>query len=244
MSMMVSPHRFAAAGGDPSFASVVMLLNMVGANNSTTFTDQSPAGHGNASVNGGAKISTAQTPFVGGGSLALGGASDWLTFPDSADWCLAPTATDAYTIEVWVRWGAIAANKVILSQYDGAGFPWGLRSDGTGSDLLFFTTHDGSTFAGAGTSGLGMVTNTWYFIAADKSAAGKIRLYVNGVMVASATPANSAVQNGTQSLGIGATWVGAGPTNGHLGPLRITKGLARYASDSGHAVPTAAFPTS
>ena len=34
--------------------------------------------------------------------------------------------------------------------------------------------------------------DVWYHFAVDKDASGKIRLYVNGVMVGSSTPLNSA----------------------------------------------------
>jgi hypothetical protein len=63
-------------------------------------------------------------------------------------------------------------------------------------------------------------------------------------MVASNTFTQT-MQNGTGVMGIGRV-----PTfttfdlNGWLDEIRITKGVARYASDSGYTVPTAAFPRS
>jgi hypothetical protein len=71
-----------------------------------------------------------------------------------------------------------------------------------------------------------------------------MRLYKDGVMLASATPPNSAIFNSPQVLGIGATSAGGGALDGWIDELRITKGVARYASDSGYTVPTAAFPRS
>jgi hypothetical protein len=64
-------------------------------------------------------------------------------------------------------------------------------------------------------------------------------------MRASSTPANSAIADDTQGLGIGAQ--NAGGTvdmNGWLDEVRITKGVARYATDTSFSVPTAAFPRS
>lgn len=88
-----------------------------------------------------------------------------------------------------------------------------------------------------------MTTGVWYHVAADKDATGKIRLYVDGVMLGSATPANSAIFNSTAGLGIGAQGAnGNVDMAGWLDEVRITKGVARYASDSGFTVPTAAYP--
>ena len=62
-------------------------------------------------------------------------------------------------------------------------------------------------------------------------------------MKGSGTPANSAMFNFNTPLTIG----GRATTqylNGWIDEVRITKGVARYASDSGYTVPTAAFPRS
>jgi hypothetical protein len=96
------------------------------------------------------------------------------------------------------------------------------------------------------TTGTAMITGTWYHIAVDKDGTGKIRLYINGVMRGSQTPANSVTFNSSRSLYIGtaALVTGDHSMDGWIDELRITKGIARYASDSGFTVPAAAFPRS
>jgi hypothetical protein len=86
--------------------------------------------------------------------------------------------------------------------------------------------------------------NVWYHVAVDKDAAGKIRIYVNGVMKGSATPANSAFHNSTAVMRVGRDSNTARWFNGWIDEVRVTKGVARYASDGGFSVPTAAFPHS
>ncbi|TIL80512.1 MAG: LamG domain-containing protein, partial [Mesorhizobium sp.] len=63
-------------------------------------------------------------------------------------------------------------------------------------------------------------------------------------MKGSATPANSNTFNAATVLAIGSTSAGARSFNGWIDELRITKGVARYASDGGFTPPTAAFPRS
>lgn len=69
-------------------------------------------------------------------------------------------------------------------------------------------------------------------------------MYLNGVIVASSTTHRTINPSGAV-LSIG----GDGNTtnfnfNGWIDEVRITKGVARYASDAGFTVPTAAFPRS
>jgi hypothetical protein len=84
-------------------------------------------------------------------------------------------------------------------------------------------------------------TGVWYFIAIDFDGT-KYRAYSNGVMIGSSTTLR-AIFNPGNKLGIGANSTNTGFwLDGWLDELRITKGVARYASDAGFAVPTAAFP--
>jgi hypothetical protein len=64
-------------------------------------------------------------------------------------------------------------------------------------------------------------------------------------MVGSATPVNSAIfyDSSVDQMCIAAIGaLGNNAMDGHLDELRVTKGVARYASDGGFAVPTAAYP--
>ncbi|TIT84704.1 MAG: LamG domain-containing protein, partial [Mesorhizobium sp.] len=86
-----------------------------------------------------------------------------------------------------------------------------------------------------------MSLDSWHAIAVDKDSSGKIRLYVDGSVFASATPADSTIFNSTGALEIGRALATA-VYDGWIDELRITKGVARYASDSGYTPATSAFP--
>jgi hypothetical protein len=67
-------------------------------------------------------------------------------------------------------------------------------------------------------------------------------MYVNGTTVSTSATTHT-IYNPSLAIGIGANSSGSGSfLAGYIDELRITKGVARYASDSGFAVPTAAFP--
>jgi hypothetical protein len=116
-------------------------------------------------------------------------------------------------------------------------------TSGTGADLEFRTGEGGSFTTVATTSGGGMVAGQWYHVCAEKDGTGKIRIYIDGVMKGSATPADSTSRNSSALFTIGGDAFNR-VLNGWLDEVRITKGVARYASDSGFTVPTAAFPRS
>src|SRR4029077_16912992 len=92
-----------------------------------------------------------------------------------------------------------------------------------------------------GSAGSVLTANIWYHIAVDKDAGGKIRLYRNGVMVASVTPTDSSMALINQNLHIGCV-SGNNGLNGYLDEIRITKGVCRYGADGGFVVPTRAYP--
>lgn len=231
-------------GGDPNFGSVVFLCSFDGTDGATTATEVKS--HALTFV-GNAQIDTAQSKF-GGASLLLDGTGDRVTAADSVDWRLAAANSDPYTIEAWVRFNTIGTNRKLITQDGGAGsLGWELRTDATtSSELNFFTSSNlTSITATTSTSGAGLTTGTWYHIAVDHDSSGKVRIFVDGVMKGSATPADSVIGNTTAVLAIGDFSLGTGPAhNGWIEEVRITKGASRYSSDTSFTPPTAAFPTS
>ncbi|MFC3322716.1 LamG domain-containing protein [Mesorhizobium cantuariense] len=170
----------------------------------------------------------------------MDGTGDRLKLADSLDWQLGSTNSSPWTIEVWVRWNVLDANnRGIIGQNASAGWFF------TGSSTIGELSFGSGNFTTIATSGAGMTTGVWYHVAVDHDSSGKIRLYVDGVMRGSATPANSALSNYAADLAIGAQGhAGQVDMNGHLDELRITKGVARCGSDSGFTAPTAAYPRS
>jgi hypothetical protein len=231
---------------DPSFSNVVLLMGFEGANGSTGapgFNDESPAANGTAGWISTPVIDTSQFKF---GTSSLHGVGGGLIYPAGPNWNLSSANSDQFTIEFWVRFNTISTSNILVAQYTVSGtFSWTVQT-ASATDINFGFSPDG-TFASqvvVGTTGASLTTGTWYFIAVDKDATGKIRVYVNGVMRGSATPASSAFFHSSVSLGIEITAGGGGPLDGWMDELRITKGVARYANDAGFTPPTARFPRS
>lgn len=242
-ALLRSVGRTAAGGGgatDPDFASVVLLSGFEGADASTTFTDESTIAR-TLTANGNAQIDTAQAKF-GSSSLLLDGTGDYVSAADSADWNF---GTAPFTMEAWVRKSDADTDWCVFSQWSASGAPdsaWALFA--TGGSLYFRFTNTGSTLDATGA--FAPSAGTWYHIAADRDAAHKFRLYVDGVMIGSYSPGGAtALSNSASALRIGSVEGFAQfDLAGWTDEARITKGVARYASDGGFPVPTAAFPRS
>lgn len=238
-----------ASGGvvatDPNFASVKLLLSGDGVSGSTTFTDESPAAHGNATVAGDAQVSTSLVKF-GTGSVRLDGLLDHLSYADSTDW---EFGSGAFTIETWALFDAanIEATNILMGQYSATGNQRGWRFYYNGAtatnNLVFIYSTNGTALVTPLVFAWTPTANVWYHVAVDRSG-NSWRLYIDGAMVASATDTGT-IFAPTSLLRIGADETSGLATNllkGNLDEIRITKGVARYASDLGYAVPTAAFP--
>jgi hypothetical protein len=233
-----------AAVIDPYFSSTVLLLGFEGSDGSTTITDESAAARGNATaVVNQAQIDTAQFKF-GASSLLLDGSGDRVDWADSDDWLF---GSGAFTVETWVRFNSLTGFQTIASQWNNVGTArsWMLDFPGSANNVLRFGYSEGlgdeHFIQGAWTPS----ANTWYHIVVDRSG-NVFRIYADGVMITSTTAAVT-LQNSTEGLRIGSLFISGANTNffnGWIDELRITKGVARYASDSGYAVPTAAFPRS
>jgi hypothetical protein len=221
---------------DPDYASVSVLLHGDGANNSTTFTDNSPnnftlTGAGNA------KISTAQSKF-GGASMLFDGNGDYIT-GTLAD-ANAFNLPNDFTVEAWIYLAAPSANlETIAGKWDTNGnfaFLFYVTSTsinfGSGSNGQFGATTTGST---------SLSSNTWYHVAASRFGSS-LRLFQDGALLTTATETRDCSSANTVSrLHVGINQDGLSlPFNGHIDELRITKGVARYTA--AFTAPTAPFP--
>jgi hypothetical protein len=203
-------------------SSVSLLLHMEGANNSTTFTDNSYSPKA-ATVTGNAKISTSTAKF-GSSSAYFDGNGDFLSYAYSSDFDL---SGGTYTIEGWVNPSSLASEMGVICKH---GF-------GIGADWMFYITNSTTVkFYTNGTAYTRTVptisTGTWYHFAVVRSAAtGLISIYWNGTLAGatiSATTTNTAA-----TLGIGADRPNNPQVyfNGYIDEVRITKGTARYTSN-------------
>ncbi len=221
---------------DPYASNVVLLMHFDGPNGSTTFTDQ--VGHP-VTAQGSADISTAQSKFGGASGYfdnPTGGS--YLTIPNSPEWDL--TNGDS-TVEMWIyplSWPT--STPVLLSQSPtGNDGQWSVIADTRVGSPSIWIGHNGGGSEIRSTGGLAL--NTWAHVAIERSS-GSTLIFVNGVLLASATvnPYTSTSNSlyiaagNTNTYGCTYCW------NGYIDELRITKGVARYTTN--FAPPTAAFP--
>ena len=234
---------------DPHIGDVVLLLHMDDEAGSTTFVDSSSFVNPVTTV-GGAQVSA--TEKFGSGSLLCDGSGDGLTISIATlgigGTALSATNTSPYTIECWAYFNAVDRVQVLVAIDSGAlGRFFRLWQDGD-DELKYRWEDTGGVWDPVNeliTSGLNLTVGVWYHIAADKDSTGKVRLYVNGVMVASDTPANSVIGMTGDPVAVGIQYLGSASFHGMIDEVRITRGVSRYGDlygDVSFSVPTAAFP--
>jgi hypothetical protein len=229
--------------GDPYWDSVVFLSGFEGG----SVVDESPLAQTVTTVGAGIALSAAQAKF---GTQSLNRSTNtrsYISVPDHANFI---SGTTPFTIEGWFRWPTVP-----LSGYCPLLAHWDYEAD-IGSWNFF---HYGS---GGGYLGLSVSTNgddveeweiyggvfapvadTWYYIAVDYDGTD-YRFYVDGVML-NKEAGTWSLSDITAPLVIGTIPTAGGLFSGNFvgfyDELRVTAGIARYASDSGFSAPVAAF---
>jgi hypothetical protein len=235
--------RIATATSDPNWGSVKLLMGFEGPNGSITtgFADESGAVHG--TMSGGntsfSSITTTQKVF---GSSCLRLAGNGCYFPYSGDWVL---GSGSFTLETFFRLTTVLGNTyALLANFGGTTgqLGWVLYIN-TAGELAWNASTTGADNLNDMTGTTVLTINTWHHACIDFDGS-KYRLYLDGVMEASfSTPRT--LYDPTMALGVGMNSIDSGLWfPGYLDEVRITKGVARYHSDSGFAVPTASFPRS
>lgn len=222
--------------GDPDFASVTLLMHFDGADGSTSFVDSSTHSR-EMSVLSGPTISDTQSKFGGTSGRFVGSGAVYM-----ADVPELQMGSDDFTVECWVY-------HTSLSGFQGYVGAHGIYGPGAGEFALYafgptvqvLTSADGVSWTSSTTSGPILVVDTWTHIAAVRHES-LMRLFVDGVQVASAAVSGPLVGTG-DPLAIGANSAdGDHPMNGFMDEVRITKGVARYTE--AFTPPTAPFPDS
>jgi hypothetical protein len=230
--LLLSRRAAAPASGDPSYSSVKLLLHCDGANDSTTFTDNSGTPKA-PTVVGNSKISTAQSLF-GGASGLFDGSGDYLDYASSTDFDL--FAGD-FTIEFAAYFSSSVANQTILQVGTSAVERANISIV---SNLLILYTQ---TNAGGGNTRISAAApsnNAWHQIALIKSGS-TLTLTSDGVSVGTST--TTVWPSGSMKLDVGVgNGIDGGSTYyaGYIDELRITKGVARYTAP--YTPATSAFP--
>jgi len=228
-----------AVAADPSFPNVGALAEFDGIHGQNS--GYSEVKGKAATFSGTAMLSNAKKRFALQTTSLFAGTGG-IQFADSADWDLADSNSDQYTIEVSGNQViALVTNWDLLGQFGGAGsYAWLMRWQASG-EMVFYWSSDGSALQSFNTTAGGATAlDTWYDFCVEKNSAGKIRIYFNGVMKGSNTPANSAIFNAGAPLQVFNH--GGAPPSGYVAHLRITKGVARYNSDAGYTPSTGPYP--
>lgn len=214
-------------------AFTVLLIGADGVDGATTFVDESPSAHTITAV-GNAQIDTAQKKF-GTGSLLLDGTGDGLSLPLSTT---LEIRSGPFTIEFWARFALSQSSVAVMGHYHSgtSGIGWAISfSSGRfrfrgaqnlniyDTDALFSPT-----------------VGQWHHFAVDRNAADLLRIYVDGVVLASST-VSATFNPPVNGLKIGYyDSTGLPYFNGNMDEIRISKGIARY--NGAFTPPAAPFP--
>ena len=207
---------------DGNSSSIVLAVPMDGANNGTTFTDESATIKGSGSAktltrNGDTKTVTAESKFYGSSGY-FDGTGDYLS-ASSADFAF---GTGDFTDECWVRVSAIAEQNFVTTRGSaGNANAWSLAINASGN-LYVYT----NAFIATGT--IPLKANSWSHVAACRSGS-TLRLFIDGIQVASATNSQDfTVQDLAVGHSVGGTQF---PLTGHMQDVRLYKGVAKYTSN-------------
>ena len=221
---------------DPYFNYVILLVQPRGADASTAFYDDSLR---NATVStvGNAQVDNAQAPTGMSVSMLLDGTGDYVSVPHSTLFDPGAVGVD-YTFEAWIRKAVTKANNTIFNKRATSGAATGVSISISGTDNLVCTGWWSGSNGSAVSVGT-LANNTWYHIACER--VGSLWTnYINGVADGTFTqPAALLTSSNIQRVGRDA-FSTARDFNGWLGPVRITRGVARYGQN--FTVPTLPLP--
>lgn len=227
---IVASSRHHSGVVDPYWDNVVLLATFNGADNATAATDYSRSGHA-LTFAGNAKLTTAYSKFAGS-ALTLDGVGDRVQSVDSRDWDF---GDEPFTIECWFNPAATQSNMALISQWS-SGFAFYKDAGGLFFRSQYTALADSAKYTWTPT------LNQWVFAVVERDASNVLRIYLDGVMVVKTTAYTQVMSGSPNAIMIGMVNGFSYDTNGRFGAVRITKRIARYASDAGFAVPTAAFP--
>jgi len=215
--------------GEGIDANTVLMLHCNGEDEGVIFTDSSPAEHGNATV-----VATVQTKTNvkkwGSASGLFDGDSGYIYYADNVDWDIAGSASQDYTIDLWVKFnttgGSVHETFIAQCENDNNENNWIFYRNDT-ERLLRFTVRTNNSNIISFDSANDILTDTdWHHVALCKVWDDPNTLwgiYLDGTQVAYASNTATATFDGI--LGIGAM-VDSTPgrwLDGYMDELRIHK---------------------
>lgn len=217
------------AAVDPSYGAVTFLSQWAGADAATTAVESR-----NGIVltfNGNAQIDTAQFPVGMSSSLLLDGTGDFISAPANAAYAL---GSGDFTIEGWWYWNAISGTKknLVSSYGTSSNHGWAIVASNSAVRIVI---PDDSPIDSSTT----ITTGQWYHVALSKYGS-LANVFQDGVSIG--TFVDTKNWNGNNyTLQIGRTQTITDDFNGWVGPIRITKGIARYTAN--FTRPSLPYPT-
>jgi len=152
-----------------------------------------------------------------GNALSLDGSNDYVSLPNTL-------VSGTFTVEFWMKTTATGAGSASSAWYSGSGIcdaeqggvtnDWGISL--TGDRLAFGVGNPDITLH----STAAVNTGAWIHVAASWSTAGEMKLYINGVLDASATGTATATRN-VVTPRIGSIQTGSNFYLGSIDELRI-----------------------
>jgi hypothetical protein len=181
---------------------------------------------------GTAQISTSVFKY-GTGSVRTG-SGNYLSTPMKSQFQF---AAGDFTVETWAYVVNNVASAILLDcAAAGTNFGWFLEYSSARGMFFYMGT-------GSGGSGVTYATTpaltTWTHLAVSRQS-GTLRLFINGVLVASGSLPNSSVATLPLLAGAANSYTTTYYFDGYLDDIRITKNIARYTTT--FTPPTAAFP--
>lgn len=224
---------------DYVWGNVILLLGFEGTDGSQVITNESSISVGTPTVSGDAQIDTAQKKF-GSSSCLFDGNADRISYSNSNFFF----SNQDFCVESWIRFSNVTGTQVIAGAWTESTNNRVWVFDFTSTALRFRQSSDGgngniTTFSAAWSPSI----NTWYHVAVTRKS-GTVRMYIDGVMVASGSSPSMFAGSSFMRIGAIQTSFATNFFKGWMDELRISKGSAIYYSDSGYTVPTAAFPRS
>jgi hypothetical protein len=225
---------------DTNSSSIVLAIPMDGANNGTTFTDESATIKGSGSPKsltrfGDTKTVTAISKYYGSSGL-FDGTGDYLSVAASADLQL---GSSDFCFEFW--WYPTSTGRQAL--YHGSiGTDWSIAIDYSSvssQKLGIWASSNGTSWnmissdsGGNGICNMTVPQNTWNHIAFTRGG-NTFRVFLNGILDKEITASGTIIDRSGSAAGIGVWWsTGAmSQVTGYLQDFRIYKGVAKYTSN-------------
>ncbi len=198
---------------------VVFLTNCDGADESTSFTDQSDTGH-TITASGNAQVDTTAKKF-GTGSLLLDGDADFLYSADHADFAF---GSSNFVIDLWVYFGALGEQQMVAQSADGDN-RWNFQMSSTNQMMWHMQTTGGGTLLDVRET-WGPSTSTWYHAAFVRSG-NDWYMFSNGTQLGTEATDSDAAPDIAAQLRIGAYFNTAQEFNGQMDEVRISTGTDR-----------------